>query len=49
MDSKYPYETICEEPKNEWVVYKKFIKQNRSAFFVVLRKPLAMLVVPKSF
>ena len=28
---------------------QKFIKQNRSAFFVVSRKPLAVLVVPKSF
>ena len=33
MGSKYPYETVCKKSEDEWIVYKKIIKQNHSAFF----------------
>ena len=36
MDSKYPYETICEESEDEWLSYKQDEKQNCILLFFVL-------------
>ena len=33
MDSKNSYETVCKKSEDEWIVYKKIIKQNHFCFF----------------